>query len=324
MSGDIRGLIFTKLNQAIKRGKRKGYSLMIVPNKKGEIACVNIPYLIFVTFFILMGINCYYLFRYPFRISEIWGLECHIYDLRQIVSRQDKELRRLDPCLKTTQEMEDALNGANGFVVEMEQEYGKLQNQKVKTEALTYREVYLPGYQLSSTDRDISKLEVLNRNLNYLEEELALTGADLAGLVTKYKSYNRQLDFTPTIWPLARDRRISSGFGYRRHPIYKEMMLHQGIDIPTRTGTAVRATAEGKVTIAESRGGYGLLVEINHGYGFRTRYGHNSRLAVKVGQTVKKGQVIAYAGNTGTSTGPHVHYEVRLNNVPVNPRPYLN
>jgi murein DD-endopeptidase MepM/ murein hydrolase activator NlpD len=65
-------------------------------------------------------------------------------------------------------------------------------------------------------------------------------------------------------------------------------------------------------------------VEINHGNGYRTRYGHNSRLAVRVGQRVKKGQIIAYVGNTGTSTGPHVHYEVRLNNVPVDPTPYLN
>ena len=297
---------------------------MIVPNKKGEIACVNIPHLIFVVFFIIMGINCYYLCRYPFRISEIWRLECHTIDLRKTISRQDKELRRLDPCLKNTQVIAATLNGANRFVVQMEQEYAKHRKQKVKNETLSFREVYLPGYQLSSADQEFSKLQALNHNLDYLGEELVLTGKDLEGLLSKYKAYNRQMDFTPTIWPLALDRRISSGFGYRRHPVYKERKFHQGIDIPTRTGTAVRATAEGKVTIAGSRGGYGLLVEINHGYGFRTRYGHNSRLAVKVGQTVKKGQIIAYAGNTGTSTGPHVHYEVRLNFVPVNPRPYLN
>lgn len=324
MSEEIRGYSFTKLGRAIKKRKKKGYSLMIVPNKKGEIACINIPYLIFVAFFIILVINCYYLFRYPFRLSEIWRVECHIFDLRQTVSRQDKELRRLDPCLKSTQAIAGALSGTNRFVVEMEQQYAKHRNQKTKSEALTYREVYLPGYQLSSADQDYSKLEVLNRNLDYLGEELVVTGKDLEKLLTKYKSYNRQMDFTPTIWPLARDRRISSSFGYRWHPVHKKRMLHQGIDIPTRTGTAVRATAEGRVTIAGSRGGYGLLVEIDHGYGYRTRYGHNSRLAVKVGQTVKKGQVIAYAGNTGTSTGPHVHYEVRLNSVPVNPRPYLN
>ncbi len=298
---------------------------MIVPNNKGKVNSINIPYFVFISFFIIMAVNIYYLVRYPFRISEIWELERHIFDLRQIIAKQDKELRRLDPCLKATQEMAGKLNTSNRFYVDMELEYDRLRNNKKTGEkALTYREVYLPGYRLSSADQDYSKLELLNSNLSYLEEELAFTSSALDDLLTKYKTYDRQLDFIPTIWPLARDRRISSGFGYRRHPIHKQVIFHHGIDIPSRIGTPVRATAEGTVTIAGPRGGYGLLVEINHGNGYRTRYGHNSRLAVRVGQKVKKGQIIAYVGNTGTSTGPHVHYEVRLNNVPVDPTPYLN
>lgn len=322
MSDNLICAILSKRQSKIK--KKKGYYLMIVPNKKGETCSLYIPYLIFVSFFLILGVNCYFLFRYPFRISEIWRLEHHIYSLRQIIAQQDKELRRLDPCLKTTQEIEAKLNLANRFIVDMEWEYNRLRNRKTSGDRKEYREVYLPGYQLSSADQDLTKLEVLNRNLEYLEEEISFTSQSLDSLLAKYKAYDRQMDFTPTIWPLARERQISSGFGYRRHPIYKEIIYHQGIDIPTRIGTPVRATAEGKVTIAGVRGGYGLLVEIDHGYGYRTRYGHNSRLAVKVGQWVKKGQIIAYAGSTGTSTGPHVHYEVRVNNVPVNPVPYLN
>ncbi|HHT48117.1 MAG TPA: M23 family metallopeptidase [Firmicutes bacterium] len=297
---------------------------MIIPNTKGKIRSVNIPYLIFVSFFIVLGINLYFLFRYPFRISEIWNLEYRIYSLHQTITQQNKELRRLDPCLKTTQELAVRLNQANEFFVEMEGEYNRLRNRKSNNEDGGFREVHLPGYHLSSADQDLSKLEILNGNLAYLEEEIEFTCQSLDNLLSKYKAYDRQMDFTPTIWPLARDKRISSGFGYRRHPVYRRLIKHQGIDLPTRVGTPVRATAEGKVTIAGTRGGYGLLVEIDHGYGYRTRYGHNSRLAVKVGQWVKKGQVIAYAGNTGVSTGPHVHYEVRVNNVPVNPVPYLN
>jgi len=306
------------------RQKKKGYFLMIVPNKKGKVCSLYIPYLIFVSFFLVLGINCYFLLRYPFRISEILKLEYHIYSLRQVITQQDRELRRLDPCLKTTQEIEGRLNLANRFIVDMEREYNRLRNRKTDNEGQVYREVHLPGYQLSSADQDLSKLEVLNSNLDYLEEEIHFTSQSLDSLLAKYKAYDRQMDFIPTIWPLARDRRISSGFGYRRHPIYKEVINHHGIDIPTRIGTPVRATAEGKVTIAGVRGGYGILVEVDHGNGYRTRYGHNSRLAVKVGQWVKKGQTIAYAGSTGTSTGPHLHYEVRVNNVPVNPVPYLN
>ncbi|NLM37741.1 MAG: M23 family metallopeptidase [Firmicutes bacterium] len=297
---------------------------MIIPNNKGKVNSLNIPYAVFISFFIIMAANLYFIVRYPFRISEIWELERHVYDLRQIIAKQDKELRRLDPCLKATQMMAGKINTANRFFVDMEIEYNRLRNKKTGEKTLTYREVYLPGYRLSSADQDYSKLALLNSNLSYLEEELAFTSSALDDLLDKYKAYDRQLDFTPTIWPLARDRRISSGFGYRRHPVHKRVIFHHGIDIPSRIGTPVRATAEGTVTYAGTRGGYGLLVEINHGNGYRTRYGHNSRLAVRVGQKVKKGQIIAYVGNTGTSTGPHVHYEVRLNNVPVDPTPYLN
>jgi murein DD-endopeptidase MepM/ murein hydrolase activator NlpD len=100
--------------------------------------------------------------------------------------------------------------------------------------------------------------------------------------------------------------------------------FHEGIDIAARTGTLVRATAAGTVTIARRYGNYGLLVEIKHGsYNLTTRYAHNSKLLVKEGQKVKKGDLIAYVGSTGKSTGPHLHYEVRIGNKPVNPKNYL-
>jgi murein DD-endopeptidase MepM/ murein hydrolase activator NlpD len=306
----------------IKKKLKKGYVLLIVPNTKAPIRNLPIPYFVFLSFFVLFSINLYFLIRYPFRISEIIKLEYKVYCLREVISKQDKVLRRIDPCLSVTQELEKKLNEQNRFFAEMEQQYNVVRNRKnisIKKIGL----VHLPQYTLSSTDQDFSKLGVLNNNLDYLEKEVEATFSSLNSLFTKYKAYDRQLDFTPTIWPLVHQRRISSGYGYRRHPVYKRSIKHQGLDIPARYGTPVRATAEGKITIAGSKGGYGLLVEIDHGYGYKTRYGHNSRLVVKKGRWVKKGQIIAYAGSTGTSTGPHVHYEVRINNVPVNPRPYM-
>ena len=94
-----------------------------------------------------------------------------------------------------------------------------------------------------------------------------------------------------------------------------------GIDIAT--GTPVRAAFSGRVTFAGSLGGYGLLVKVNHGNGVETRYGHNSKILVKVGQIVEAGQVLARSGNTGVSTGPHVHFEIRKNGTAVNPASYL-
>jgi murein DD-endopeptidase MepM/ murein hydrolase activator NlpD len=129
------------------------------------------------------------------------------------------------------------------------------------------------------------------------------------------------LTTTPSIWP-ARGT-ITSVFGWRVSPFGDGNELHAGIDIAYTMGAPVVATADGEVVMSGSSGGYGNLVQLNHGNGISTLYGHNSQLIVKVGQTVKKGQVIAYAGSTGKSTGPHVHYEVRVNNNPVDPMKYL-
>lgn len=116
---------------------------------------------------------------------------------------------------------------------------------------------------------------------------------------------------------------ITSPFGWRYHPVLGYSRMHTGIDIAVPTGTPVHAAASGNVVIAGWMGGYGYAVVINHGGGITTLYGHNSSLAVHVGQSVSQGQVIAYAGSTGISTGPHVHFEVRSNGNPVNPMGWL-
>lgn len=116
---------------------------------------------------------------------------------------------------------------------------------------------------------------------------------------------------------------MTSGFGMRRSPFSGKPKMHEGLDIAASIGTPVYATADGIVSQSESVAGYGKLVVIDHGYGYKTYYGHNSKLNVKVGQKVRRGDRIASVGNTGSSTGAHLHYEVRLNGVPLNPRKYL-
>ncbi|PQL19006.1 peptidase M23 [Veillonella denticariosi JCM 15641] len=122
-------------------------------------------------------------------------------------------------------------------------------------------------------------------------------------------------------WPVSGE--ITSPYGYRTHPIWGTTIYHSGIDIGVDEGTPVHAADGGTVVWSGWMGGYGYAVVIDHGNGMSTLYGHNSDLAVSEGQDVGKGQVIAYAGSTGNSTGPHVHFEVRISGDPVDPMGYL-
>jgi murein DD-endopeptidase MepM/ murein hydrolase activator NlpD len=115
----------------------------------------------------------------------------------------------------------------------------------------------------------------------------------------------------------------SKGFGMRYHPILHYTRMHEGIDITTDIGTPVRSTADGQILFTGVKGGYGIVLEVNHGNGYQTVYGHLSSYCVREGQQVKRGEVIAYTGNTGLSTGPHLHYEVSLNGTKVDPENFF-
>ena len=115
---------------------------------------------------------------------------------------------------------------------------------------------------------------------------------------------------------------MSSGFGMRMDPFLRSPAMHTGLDMRGDTGDPVRVTANGTVTIAGDNGGYGKMVEVDHGNGFATRYAHLSAIDVKVGQAVKIGQIIGKIGSTGRSTGPHLHYETRVDGEAVDPQKY--
>jgi murein DD-endopeptidase MepM/ murein hydrolase activator NlpD len=158
--------------------------------------------------------------------------------------------------------------------------------------------------------------------LNELSAQLDDRDKQLSVLETMLMNRNLQAEVMPAGRPVKRGW-LSSYFGMRTDPFTGKRMHHSGIDFAGRMGSDVVAVAAGVVTYAGKRSGYGNLVQINHGNGYATRYGHNSKLLVKVGDTVKKGQVIAKMGSTGRSTGPHVHFEVLINGRAVNPKRYV-
>ena len=157
-----------------------------------------------------------------------------------------------------------------------------------------------------------------------LERQLALQSRsyeELRGLASQRDAVLRQ---QPAILPL-RDARLTSGFGMRYHPILRVSRMHAGVDFPTPAGTPLYATGDGRVSFVGTRGGYGNVVEIEHPLaGKMTRYAHLTRVAdgIRVGASVRRGQTVAYSGNTGLSTAPHLHYEVRkldAEKTPMNP-----
>lgn len=129
----------------------------------------------------------------------------------------------------------------------------------------------------------------------------------------------------PAIMPIARGTdRLVSGFGYRIHPIFKRLRMHTGVDFAAPTGTPIFATGNGVIVRAEhDHSGYGLMVKIDHGFGYRTLYAHLSKISVRVGQRVSRGEVLGLVGSTGLSVGPHLHYEVIRNGRTVNPVSYF-
>lgn len=125
----------------------------------------------------------------------------------------------------------------------------------------------------------------------------------------------------PTVWPV--QGFVTSGFGYRRSPLAGGTRFHQGIDIASPVGTPIKAPADGVVSYAGYKSGLGKVIVVDHGYGITTMYGHNSDLFVSEGNRIKRGMVIAQIGMTGRTTGPHLHYQVMVDGVPVDPLKYL-
>ncbi len=142
------------------------------------------------------------------------------------------------------------------------------------------------------------------------------------------KNKETMLASIPAIKPVRKDKlnrniRALSGFGMRMHPVYKRMKKHTGIDFSCPKGTPIQATGDGVVeAVYHKKTGYGTHVVINHGFGYKSLYGHMSVVDVKKGQKVKRGQVIGKVGSTGTSTAPHCHYEVHKNGIKINPINY--
>ena len=242
--------------------------------------------------------------------------------------RQDRENLRRDykhmAQLAHDRDIQVASLGA--LASEVTALYGLKQNRLSATKPAAERAATAPTPTSLAVTDNISQQDVkLSLNQLYNLRAQALSGrvsrALEGGLTPSFIGDWTQLADAPSIWPV--EGRVGSSFGERQDPFNGEGAFHAGIDIEAPMGTPVRATADGDVTEAAQAPGYGREVVLDHGHDVKTVYGHLSRMVVMPGQHLSRGQVVGYVGESGRATGPHLHYEVRVHNVPVNPHKYL-
>lgn len=177
-------------------------------------------------------------------------------------------------------------------------------------------------YKKFEESKNANLLIETHKKVDLLTKQLYIQSKSFDDIVKLIKNKEKMLASIPAIQPVydLEITRVASGFGYRIDPIYKTTKFHAGIDFTAPVGTPVYATGDGLITFAGNQGnGYGLHIIVDHGYGYTTLYGHLSKVAVHIGKKVKRGELIGYIGNSGKSVGPHLHYEVRKNDQPLNP-----
>lgn len=187
-----------------------------------------------------------------------------------------------------------------------------------------------PGWEvIGGGPSAVSGADALRRSFEYnTPRELLADSVELKGsfeqILDVFERETKRLSSIPSINPVdSQEAWISSGYGYREDPISGNRRFHEGCDIVAPRKTPVIAPADGAVTYAGWREGLGRTIEVEHGYGYKTTYGHNHKLFVKKGDRIKRGNLIAHVGSSGRSTGPHLHYEVRLDGKLINPYKYV-
>ena len=298
-----------------RKPDRRHYTLMLVPHHGNQVRCLEIPIRYVKAGIAAAGVLgvCLSagLIHYQYTLNKASSEIAELEQLRQVNGIQATQL---DKLAKTTSVLQD--------------EMGRLNQLDAEIRRLLSKEE-LPGTSRSGVVRPnavhngeggpivkpranelINLVSDIQANAKAREESLKKLRGELA-------ERNARLAATPSIFPASGV--ITSRFGWR----WGGSDWHPGIDVAADYGTEIYSTADGVVTFSDWNGGYGRQIAVDHGYGYVTSYAHNSENLVKVGQKVKKGDLIAYMGSTGFSTGPHVHYEVKVNGTVVNPASFL-
>ena len=302
------------LNKKMKKPDNREYTIKIIPHKGEEVRSIRLPIrtIKYGATVICAGILLFVgAFGYStYNASLLQKDQTELQELRQVNTLQQTQILQLSQKANALQEDMNKLNDLENEIRQIASMEGTETSRSGFSRAAAHNGQGGPGIT--------PDVKIIGETLDNLSQSMQVRKQSLENLKDMVASKQAQLAVTPSIWPASGE--VSSRYGLR----WNGSDFHPGIDIANDVGTPILATANGVVVAGGwNSGGYGYLVDIDHGNGIVTRYAHNARLAVSVGETVKKGQVIAYMGNTGFSTGPHVHYEVIVNGKAVNPNRFL-
>lgn len=299
------------------------YTLLIIPHKKKESVKKFLATPLHFRFLAVFSVVFCLFFGYcAIDYLTIKLEQMELSNLRQLTSTQQEQidtlqekitfferkladLKQVDEKIRT---MASELTGKRGKLTAKDQDSAREQLRGI-------------GGPSPSHEAGPDKLTNLNQHMDRLLEDASAREKSLAELKEYMHAQRSIAAVTPSVWPVT--GWVTSEFGPRTNPFGESREFHAGIDIATKLGAPIKAPADGIVASLEKRHDLGLFIQIEHGRGISTHYAHLFRTAVNKGQVVKRGDVIGYVGNSGRSTGAHLHYSVSLNGVYINPRNYL-
>lgn len=309
----------------IKKKLGKGFTLMLVPNSSGgRVKSIGIPFSAALLITGIIVFNIYIFIGYTTQVGQIYHFRLSIRERDRRINKLLSEQREVKPTLLRSYKIAEELSRLKAERARLLTTWRAIQQKGgyFPTQASRGVMIRTSPYILAPSKNENglkTSLMELQNNLSQVENFINEEESNQQKLLEELLAYERKLDHTPSLWPVGVTF-ITSFFGNRFHPLQGYYKQHTGVDLKASYGSKVRAAADGVVKLTSyDKGGYGYYVVINHGYGFETLYAHNSRILVSQGQAIKKGQTIALSGNSGDSTGPHLHYEVRINGHPVNP-----
>ncbi|SDE77690.1 peptidoglycan DD-metalloendopeptidase family protein [Sporomusa acidovorans] len=304
--------------QKTPKPDKREYTFMIVPHHGKSVFSIRIPIKTIkytaATLGICLAILSGTMINYRYQANLTNQEKYELNQLREVNSKQHAELEEL---AKETADLQQDMNRLN----QLDADLRRMVNSEDLTDTSRSAPARLTNYNgQGGPEVHPQTAELLNlvKELKVAVNERENSLRSLQGSLIEKKE---RLSATPSIWPT--NGEVTSRFGWRNSPWGRGSDWHPGIDIANEAGTPIVATADGVVVNSSWVSGYGNMVEIDHGNGMVSIYGHNAQLLVNVGQQVKKGQLIARMGSTGDSTGPHVHYEIRVNGTAVNPSSFL-